>query len=184
MFGTGNAIDRFATNAIVGNKAATIIKKHKELLEDAGLNVDLKKMTTDPINNQRIQSIVAGSLRANDRLKEAGLIESRKCSYCNNHNATLRHIVWQCDKWKEARQPYVDTIHHYIDKVADRDNDRRQRIMDLLAKPCVHNCGVMLESDYFVQGGAKIPTKQARYCQQNVELSGLNARQTEALDKD
>ena len=56
--------------------------------------------------------------------------------------------------------------------------------MDLLAKQCVHNCGVMPESEYFVQGGAKIPTKPARYCQQNEDLSRLNARQAEILDKD
>ena len=56
--------------------------------------------------------------------------------------------------------------------------------MDLLAKPCVHNCGVMPESEYFIKGGAKIPTKQPRYCLQNIGLNRLNARQTENLDRD
>ena len=77
MFGIGNAIDRFATNAITGNKAATLAKKYKELLEDAGLSLDVKGINSDPIHDPRVQAIVAGSLRANDRLNEAGLTDSK-----------------------------------------------------------------------------------------------------------
>ena len=92
--------------------------------------------------------------------------------------------MWQGEKWKDERQPYINAIQAYIEKVAEGDSDRRQRIMDLLAKPCVHNCGVMPETEYFIQGGAKIPMRQPRYCQQNVSLIRLNDRQTETLDKD
>ena len=75
LFGIGNAIDRFATNAITGNKAATLAKKYKDLLEEAGLSLDAEGRNSDPIHNQRVQPIAAGSQRANDRLKEAGLID-------------------------------------------------------------------------------------------------------------
>ena len=128
MYCIGNAVDRFATNALTESRAATMAKKHKELLEDVCLNINTKEMSSDPIHNQRVQSIVAGSLMANDRLKETKLTESRKCCYCQNQNATLRHIVWQCEKWKNERQPYIDAIQTYIDKVSARNNERRQKI--------------------------------------------------------
>ena len=42
-YGIGNAIDRFATNAITANKAATMAKKHKDLLEEAGLQLNINE---------------------------------------------------------------------------------------------------------------------------------------------
>ena len=42
----------------------------------------------------------------------------------------------------------------------------------------------MLEVPYFIRGCVECPTRQARYCQQNVDLARLNVRQTENLDRD
>ena len=161
LYGVGNAIDKFATSAITA-------KKYKDILEDVGLQLNIDKTSKDPIQN----------------LSAAGLIETKKCSYCNHEDATLRHTVWQCEKWKADRQPYINAIDAYIDTVAENDHRRKQKIMHLLAKPCVHNCGVMPETLYFKRGGAKIPSKQARYCQKNTPLTRLNVRQTESLDLD
>ena len=49
LYGIGNAIDRFATNAVLANKASTLAKKYKELLEEAGLKLNTKDTSSDPI---------------------------------------------------------------------------------------------------------------------------------------
>ena len=39
-------------------------------------------------------------------------------------------------------------------KVVKNDVSRRDRLIDLFMKPCVHNCGVMPETENFMKGGA------------------------------
>ena len=100
LFGIGNAIDRFATNAITGNKAATLAKKYKELLEDAGLSLGLKGMNSDSIHNQRVLSIVVGSLRAHDRLKEAGSSTLKNVAIAA---IAMQHLGTSCGNVKGGR---------------------------------------------------------------------------------
>ena len=57
--------------------------------------------------------------------------------------------------------------------------------MALATNPCVHNCGVMVESQYFLDGGAPLPPPNPRYRQPNEE-SGPHEPHSHAgaLDED
>ena len=70
--GVGNAIDTFATTILIRNKASALIEKHKEILKKSKVKIDTKLIADDPIHNQRIQAIIAGSIRVLDRLLPSG----------------------------------------------------------------------------------------------------------------
>ena len=50
------------------------MKKHARILKDAGVNADLKSIRENPVQHQRIHSIIVGSIRAFDRFKQADLV--------------------------------------------------------------------------------------------------------------
>ena len=113
LFGITNAIDTFATTALLKNKATAMLQRQQKVLKQAGLVIDTNKYAKDPISNQRLQSVIAGSLRGPDRLLEAGLIESAECTFCGAENATLEHIVWECPHWQKTREPFLQSFNHY-----------------------------------------------------------------------
>ena len=114
------------------------------------MNVKWTEVKDDPVRQHRIQSIIAGSIRAYDRLYEAGLIQEKKCCRCGSDDPTLRHVAWHCDHWQNIRAPYTRAMNAYIEEVTENNPQRRHRIIDLIRKPCVYNCGVMPESQYFL----------------------------------
>ena len=78
LYGIQGVVDTFATNALTQAKGATILKKYKELLDEAGLQINAKEIKEDLVQQHRFQSIIVGSVRSYDRLFEAGLIEEQK----------------------------------------------------------------------------------------------------------
>ena len=110
--------DIFATNALTQATGATILKKYKEILDEAGLQINAKEIKEDPVQQHRYQSVIAGSVRSYDRLFEAGLTEERKCKMCGSADASLRHVAWECEHWNHIREPYSCAVQAYIQKVA------------------------------------------------------------------
>ena len=98
-YGIQSAVDTFATNALTQAKGATILKKHEELLDEAGLQINAKQIKEDPVQQHRFESISAGSVRSYDRLFEAGLMEEKKRKMCGSRDASLRHVAWVCGHW-------------------------------------------------------------------------------------
>ena len=184
LYGILNAVDTFATNALTQAKGATLLKRHNDILEEAGLQINASEIRDDPVQQHRYQSVIAGSVRAYDRLYEAELIEDKKCMKCGSSDASLRHVAWECQHWAKAREPYSRAVQAYIEKVAGSDVHRQRRIMALATNPCVHNCGVMLESQYFLEGGAPLPAGNARYQQPNSDIQDPMGNLNSNLEKD
>ena len=136
--GVGNAIDTFATTILIRNKANALIEKHKEILKKSKVKIDTKPIADDPTHNQRIQAIIAGSIRAPGRLYQVGIAETRACKYCDEDNATLIHIAWQCPEWQDIRGPYFHATVEYVNKIREAgDSARENYLMDLLTTHCV-----------------------------------------------
>ena len=93
LFGITNAIDIFATIALLKNKGIATLQRLEKILQKAGLNIDTNKYAKDAITNQRLQSAIAGAIRAPDRLFEAGFIETPACKHCGVEKATLDHTI-------------------------------------------------------------------------------------------
>ena len=49
LYGTQNVVDTFATNTLTQARGATILKKRKDLLDDAGLYINANEVKDDPI---------------------------------------------------------------------------------------------------------------------------------------
>ena len=182
LFGIGGTIDIFATRALIASPVAPILKKHCQMLKECGVGVDLKELKADPIQHQRIQSIIAGSLRLYDRLQEAGLVVSKACPHCGAQKGTLRHIVWECEKWAHVRKPVFDAINAYVNEVAPNIPQRQQKIAELCQTPCVSNCGVFPKTRYFKEGGAALPTHCQQFSLQNEPRHRLSERQRSKLE--
>ena len=58
LFGIGNAIGTFATNALTKSRGAFILEKTKQILTDGGVNVKCEERKGDPIKQHRVQSII------------------------------------------------------------------------------------------------------------------------------
>ena len=182
LYGLTGAVDTFATTALLKNKACTVLKKHKDVLKQAKLEIDTDNVAKDPITNQRLQAAIAGALRAPDRIFEAGIVETPQCKYCGEECATLEHTVWGCPKWNQQRQPYLHAIRGYIEKVAGNDPARRERITQLMTLPCWFNCGVAPESNYFTEGGAPIPSGEGgNFGRPNLQLNEISQRNRDWL---
>ena len=137
LVGVGNAIDDYPTNILIKNKASGLIEKYKKLRERAGVKIDTKQEAEDPIQDQRLQPVVAGCLRAPDRLCEAGIVPTRQCKHCECVDATLEHVIWCCPRWKEAREPYLKAMVDFTNETAADNDQRRENIIDLMSKQCV-----------------------------------------------
>ena len=82
------------------SRGAFVLEKKKKIREDAGVGVKCAEVKDDPIKQHRVQSIIAGSIKAYGRLYEAGLIDEKKCSRCGSDDSTLRHVAWHCEHWQ------------------------------------------------------------------------------------
>ncbi len=156
LFGVGPAIDTYATMANLSGRAAAVIERCKRIWDDAGAPNDLSKYRDDEIDKQRLQAVMAGSLRAPDRLHKAGLAPSARCPFCGQEDADLQHMMWTCTAWAATRAPFIDLIRRYCDDIASKMNgpQRVEEIKRLIALPCLYNCGIVPGAEYFKTGGA------------------------------
>ncbi len=138
MYGIGCRVDRHATMSLSEGRIVALPKclAHIELKDDPW------RYSKEPSWRQRLAAILAGSLRGYDRLEAAGLCEGRQCHLCQHTDGDLEHLVWDCPIFAEARAPYLDAINAYVADLEKRDHVRAAWLKELLAKPCVRNCGL------------------------------------------
>ena len=184
LYGIGTAIDTFATRGIIVATAAPLLKKHATILKEAGVDIDLKGIREGPFQQQRIHSVIAGSIKAYDRLQQADLVLDRKCPHCGEPEANLHHIVWECDHCAHLRKPNFDAIYAYMEEVAQNDVRRQQRMVELLKKPCVYNCGVVPETQFFIDGSAPLPSICPQQRKENIPRHRHTETHQNRLERD
>ena len=56
-----------------------------------------------------LETIIAGSIRAPDRLYKAGIIDKECCDHpqCQGDRATTKHIMWHCHYYDHIRDPLI-----------------------------------------------------------------------------
>ena len=66
-----------------------------------------------------LKSIIAGSIRAPDRLHAAGLVETDECTCvdCRGERADAHHIIWCCPRHNHIRKPYADQLNELAAQV-------------------------------------------------------------------
>ncbi len=186
LFGIGAAIDVHATTINISGKAIAVSKKFGDLWEECGIGTDHGRFHKDDICNQRMQAIIAGSIRAPDRLFKAGLVASPRCPFCHCERADTKHMLWQCRAWEAMRAPYLDLLRAYKNKIVHEHGGQRrvQELDRILALPCVINCGVIPESEYFKCGGPPIPGPRPSFLRSNSPIEDLTPREQDALQRD
>ncbi len=185
LYGIGNAVDDYAINVNLKGRATTLVKKLSGMWTACQGPTDLDKYSKDTIQNQRLQAILAGSLRAPDRLFRAKLIDNPRCKFCPCQLATLDHTTWDCPFWNETRRPYMDLLHAYRDYLVKAGSAARVAAFDALLKlPCVRNCGITPEAEYFKEGGAPIPQQRVRFAMKNDPEHQLHPQQRDSLQRD
>jgi exonuclease III len=184
IYGINGGIDRYATKVLLDGRATAVMKEHGALWAKLGDQVDLVKYANDPIWRQRLQAVISGSMRAPNRLHKAGLKEDARCPFCPAERATLDHLIWECDTWKDERAPFLDLLHNYREKHCLQDPRRNEEFTRLLSLPCVRNCGILPESTYFKNGGAKLPSQACRFAQLNTPIDRLSVHDRNILQYD
>ncbi len=186
LHGIGTAIDVHATMANLSGRAVTVKKKYQALWSEAGLDPGCNKYYKDEVDRQRLQAVIAGSIRAQDRLHKAGLARSLVCSFCAHQFADLQHIIWCCPSWEAARAPYLKLIEALRARISEEPNGsaRCEEITRLLNLPCVRNCGVMPESPYFKNGGPPLPHRSQKWLIRNSDYGDLTPREQDYLHRD
>ena len=132
LYGIGAAIDTFATKSLISSIVVPFLKKHAEIIKEAGVDVDLKNIKEDPIQHQRVHSIIVGSIRAYDRLHTVELVADGKCPHCGQPQVDLHHVVWECPHWDHLRKPYYVVINAYVAKATPNDIQRQHRLAAML----------------------------------------------------
>ncbi len=186
LYGVGPAIDIYATTVNLRGRSAAVIERLKDIWDAVGADPDYTRYTIEEVDNQRLQAIIAGSVRAPDRLHKAGLVRTPSCPFCGCEKADLRHMMWTCSAWDTVRQPFLELIDKYRARVAgERGGPQRVAELErLIGLPCVANCGVIPESEYFKRGGAPIPPMAPRFLTRNSNLGDLTPSQLDRLRRD
>ena len=117
-------------------------------LVDRRATLSLFRTTKSPIKKISVQffrrllvSVVAGSVRAGDRLHAAGLIHTDACE-TDGQRHTTKHLWWECVKYKEVRKEYVGYIER-VRAVANKSGKRTsEHIEELLSNNCFLHTGV------------------------------------------
>ncbi len=186
LFGLGAAIDHYATTANLTGRSSSIIKRFGKIWEEVGMTPDYAKYESEEIANQRLQAVMAGSLRAPNRLHKARLVPSPSCPFCECADADLSHMLWTCPMWRELREPHLELLRRYHDRIAgERGGPQRcEELKRLLTLPCVFNCGIVPEADYFKRGGAPIPPCIPSFAVANTNLHDLDDQHSASLQRD
>ncbi len=116
-------------------------------------SVDLLKI---PFGNSGWPRSWQAVLRGYDRLAAAGLCDGRHCHLCQHPDGDLEHLIWECAVFADSRAPYLDATNTCVEEVRKVDPVRAQWLSDLLAKPCVRNCG-LFPDDQALHDESNIP---------------------------
>jgi hypothetical protein len=101
-YGIGSRVDHPATTSLLSGR----LKNLPKCLDTHTLPDDPQKYSREPKWQQRTSAIIAGSLRAFDRLEAAGLCKGRHCHLCECEKGDTAHILWDCPIFEAAPRPF------------------------------------------------------------------------------
>ena len=96
---------------------------------------------SDSLNKHTLQAVLAGSLRAPDRLKAAYIIEDDICVTCGVR-CTTAHVFWERSLYKAVRQPFQDAIAKLLGDQKRHKPATFKRISKGIKQACFINCGL------------------------------------------
>ena len=160
-------IDRFATRALLDNRKGHMSKMGKanrELIATINFKEDLNK-------RQRLESIMAGSIRPAARLKKSKLVESEKCPWCQCEKETQEHVFWECPEFRETRKKFVDAIELVICEYGPGAHE----LKELIKLPCFRNCGIANEDEFLRQECSNVEISEPDY-EELPSLEGISKK--------
>ena len=101
---------------------------------------------TKPYDSGILRSIISGSVRLQQRLHVAGLVDSAVCTFCGMAEETLEHCFWQCPCWDVVRSKFWIPA---------------RRIVESWPK-CTVDCAIFLEHQEVVDLSAELESEEAR----------------------
>ena len=129
----GNAIRKWTRHTVLGELAAQVNCQTPRRKDMVGITaaVDVRttqstlRAKTSPIDNlplrlfnQLLLSVLAGSIRAGDRIAHADNTAKDACIHCGVRHTT-HHLLWECNQGQRARQPYLDKMNR-IQAIAEQ----------------------------------------------------------------
>ena len=131
---------------------------------DLPASLGMQRLKKTPVDGLKLKhakqislAITTGSVRAGDRLKAAKLIESDACDCCGQRHTT-HHVLWNCLRFREIRQPYVrkqQAILAVAKKFSEATCRRVQEVYDCNA---FQHTGIVNADQAAVPWRAKRPT--------------------------
>ncbi len=144
LYGITSRIDYLATTSLINGRIHAL----PEHLDHIHLPDDIARYHKDAKWRQRASAIIAGSVRAFDRLQAAQLCDGGHCHLCQAHKGDTEHVIWDCPIFEQTRAPFLEAIRAVVAHIEQKDPVRAQWLRDILEKPCVRNCGVIPEDPY------------------------------------
>ena len=171
-----NNLERWVRMSIIGKLAEEVNKPNPRRKDFTGITdlvdrratLSLFRARKSPIDGislpfyrRILVSIIAGSVRAGDRLHAAGLIPTDACE-TDGCRHTTKHLWWECAAYNEIRKEYIQYIarvqaaaYKYGKKVGDY-------IKEILGNNCFLHTGI-------VEADAKQPTGPDKKAQKDVQ---------------
>ena len=126
MQGVTANVDLDATTSVVHTRRkCEHIQNPKQFLdrdETGKLHLPIDKpCILDATSSRRHQTIIAGSIQPPHRLKHTRGITTDlcPCAECQGVRCDTLHIFWNCPRWKSIRDPYLQAIERFCNKLKD-----------------------------------------------------------------
>ena len=181
-----NAIRKWTRHTVLGELAAQVNCQTPRRKDMVGITaaVDVRttqstlRAKTSPIDNlplrlfnQLLLSVLAGSIRAGDRIAHADNTAKDACIHCGVRHTT-HHLLWECNQGQRARQPYLDKMNR-IQAIAEKNGQRTGRhIADLLRNTCFRHTGITNANQDAINWATARPTASSseESCNEDQEI--------------
>ena len=152
LYGIGRQVNEQATLGLIEGSTPRYPESVKEIvLPDA--NIDYK---SDNLWRERVKALLAGSVRAYDRLTAADLCDGSHCHLCEAAKGDIDHLFWQCPFFDEQRTPFVRAMTEVTEHIKREDPWRGRELDRILDLPCIRRCGIIPDSP-FLHSSANLP---------------------------
>ena len=158
MQGVTANVDLDATTSAVHTKRkCEHVQNPKQFLdkdETGKLHLPIDKpCILDAKSARRHQTIIAGSIQSTHRLKHTRGISTDlcPCAECQGVRCDTLHIFWKCPRWKAVRDPYLQAIERFLNKLKSMPHHlgtaRHKAIKKLIDTPCLQLCGICPDAE-------------------------------------
>ena len=94
--------------------------------------------------NRRLQTIMAGSVRAPHRLKHSNHMKCDLCDHpqCCQSRCDTKHIFWDCHKFSHIRSKYTNAIQNKLKQLKKLNPVSFRDCKKMMELPCFQQCGI------------------------------------------